>query len=187
MHPAGHRALRELSAASRHLCEHWSTLAGRLAGPEAVVLRAGADSAAELLSELGPLAAGRDVPVEPAADGLGAVLGGVRGTLADRFLERNQALRAAVLDVQHVTTLLAYLESLARSGDDVELADFCARWQELLWAHENAARGLAIAAAADPDHAIAPADGSPVGRAAHRAAAVAGAAGEWIDRRRSSD
>ncbi|UGS35454.1 hypothetical protein DSM104329_01842 [Capillimicrobium parvum] len=186
MHPAAHHALRELSAAGRHLTEHWSVLAGRLAGPESVVLRAGADSAAGMLTELYPMGAARDVPLEPAADALGAALGGVRGRLADRFLERNQALRAAVLDVQHVTTLLAYVEALVRNDGDDELADACAGWQERLWAHENAARGLAIAAAEDPDQAIAPADGSPVGRAAHRVASVAGAAGEWVDRQTGS-
>jgi hypothetical protein len=169
MHPAAHRALRELSAAGRHLTEHWSVLAGRLAGAESVVLRAGADSAARMLTELYPLGTARDVPLEPGADGLGAVLGGVRGRLADRFLERNQALRAAVLDVQHVTTLLAYAEALVRNDGDAELGEACAGWQRRLWEHENAARGLAIAAAEEPDHAISPADGSPVGRTAHRA------------------
>jgi hypothetical protein len=158
MHPAVHRALAELLGASRHLCEHWSTLAGRLAGPEAVVLRAGADSAAELLTGLGALA--RERGVEGYASS--PAMEGIRGTLGDRFLERNEALRTAVLDVQHVTTLLAYAEALGRNDGEVELGDFCARWQERLWAHENVARGLAIAAAEEPDQAIAPADGTPV-------------------------
>jgi hypothetical protein len=164
MHPAGHRALAELVTASRHLCERWSTLAGRLAGPEAIVLRAGADAAADLLAELTALAAQRDV-AGGAGDEAGA-LEHIRGTLADRFLERNQALRAAVLDVQHVTTLLPYTETLARNDADDRLAGFCRAWQERLFAHENAVRGLAIAAAVEPDEAIAPADGSPVARAA---------------------
>jgi hypothetical protein len=163
MHPASERALRELTSAVRQLCEHWSMLAGRLAGPEAVVLRPGADSAAELLSELGAAVTARGVEADPSADAPS-----VRPRPTERLVERNQALRSAVLDVQHVTTLLAYLEPLARNDGDAELGEFCARWQGTLWAHENAVRGLAIAAAEDPDHAIAPADGSPVERAAAR-------------------
>lgn len=161
MHPAGHQALTELRAASRLLCERWSTLAGRLAGPEAFLLRTGADHTADLLAEVTAHAREREIDV----DGGSAVdLDHMRPTGGDRFLRRNEALRGAVLDVQHVTTLLAYAKALARNDDDDALVMLYSAWEERLLALEIGARGLAIAAADEPDHAIAPADGSPVER-----------------------
>jgi hypothetical protein len=162
MHPAGRQALVELSAASRLLCERWSTLAGRLAGPEAVLLRNGADHTSDLMAEVGRLAEEREIALDESL----ALPETLReAASSDRFLRRNEALRGAVLDVQYVSTLLAYADAVAASDRDAELGSLCARWQGPMLALENGARGLAIAAADEPDHAIAPADGSPVERA----------------------
>lgn len=162
MHRAGRLALVELGAASQLLCERWSTLAGRLGGPESVLLRNGADHTARLLDEVRALAERRGVDTEESQP----LLEGLREAVPDdRFLRRNEALRGAVLDVQYVSTLLAYTDAVAASDRDAELGSLCARWQGPVLALENGARGLAIAAADEPDHAIAPADGSPVQRA----------------------
>src|ERR671911_107638 len=113
------------------------------------------------------------------ADGLEGS-GAARSAVLDRFLERNQALRLAVGDLEHVTTLLAYL---ARVGDDrghPELAALCRSWEQRLASPSDAVRGAAIGLGGDPDAAIEPLDSSAIGRAAHRTAWALGAAGEWI-------
>lgn len=186
MHAAGHRVLRELFATARQMAEHWSSLAGRLGSDDAAVMREGADAAAELLGEVRAVAARRDVFSEIAAQGVGSTLSVARAGLGDRFLERNQALRLAVLDAQHVVTLLAYLDRLAAGDRDVELAAFCAGWARRLGAFEDAARKAAIASGDDPDLAIHPVDGSLLGRAAHKVAEAAGTVGEWVDRTRAT-
>ena len=185
MHPAENRALRELFATGRQMAEHWSALAGRLGSDDAAAVRDGADAAAEMLGELRAIAARRDVFSELAAQGVGSTLSVARAGLGDRFLERNQALRFAVLDAQHLVTLLAYLDRLAAADRDVELAAFCSGWARRLRAFEDAAREAAIAAGDDPDLAIHPADGSLLGRAAHRVAEAAGSVGEWVDKTRA--
>jgi hypothetical protein len=184
LHPAQNRALRELYAAARQLASHWSTLADRLgAGPGPAELRAGAEAAEELMGELADLTASYGLYGFPAAQGVGARLAGVRNAVADRALERNQALRMAVLDVQHVVTLCAYLAELARARGDERLVEFCGRWERKLKRLESRVRKAAVAEAADPDAAIAPLDDGPVGRAGHRVAGAAGTLGEWFDRR----
>ena len=50
---------------------------------------------------------------------------------------------------------------------------------------EASAREAAIASGDDPDLAIRPADGSAVGRVAHKVAEAAGTVGEWVDRTRA--
>jgi hypothetical protein len=107
----------------------------------------------------------------------------VRPAIPDRALERNQALRFAALDAQHVVTLLAYVANLAASDRDEELRAFCARWERKLRTHERAVRLAAIALGERPDEAIAPTDGSPVGRAGAKVNSALGALGEWVDRR----
>ena len=129
MHPAEHRSYRELHAATGHLEKHWRTLADRLAGtPQAPPLREGADAAAALRHELDGLIEDRDLYGGPASQAAGRSLSLGRNLVSDRFLERNQAVRLAVLDAQHITTLLPYLARLARTRDDEELAEFCERW-----------------------------------------------------------
>ena len=100
---AEHRAIRELHATTRQLRNHWSKLAKRLDEP---FLQEGAQAAQELLDDLEarvPNPQGR-----PAAQSVGTSLAGARG-ISDLLLERNQAFRSALLDLNHVTTLLIYL------------------------------------------------------------------------------
>jgi hypothetical protein len=184
LHPAQNRALRELYAAARQLSRHWSTLADRLgAGDGVLELRAGAQAAEELVGELEDLTAGYGLHGFPAAEGMGARVAGVRNSLADRALERNQALRMAVLDVQHVVTLCGYLVELGRAGGDEKMVEFCGRWERKLKRLESRVRRAAVAEGNDPDAAIVPLDDGPIGRAGHRVATVAGTLGEWFDRR----
>src|SRR5215210_7628782 len=105
-HPAEHRALRELHVFGRQLASHWEKLSHRLGGPEAALLAAGAADARALLTDAAAVMAAR------AASFAGRVVS-ARPSSPDELLERNQALRHALLDVQHVGTLLAYLAALA--------------------------------------------------------------------------
>jgi hypothetical protein len=184
LHPAQNRALRELYAAARQLSRHWSILADRVGAGDGVdELRAGAQAAEELVGELAELTAGYGLYGFPAAQGMGARVAGVRNAVADRALERNQALRMAVLDVQHVVTLCAYLAELGRAGGDEKMVEFCGRWERKLKRLESRVRKAAVAEGADPDAAIVPLDDGPIGRAGHRVASAAGTLGEWFDRR----
>jgi hypothetical protein len=184
LHPAQNRGLRELYAGARQLARHWTTLAGRLgAGPGVDELRAGAQAAEELVVELGELTSGYGLFGFPAAQGAGARMAGVRNAVADRALERNHALRLAVLDVQHVVTLCGYLGALGQTGGDERMVEFCGRWVRKLKRREGRIRKAAVAQAADPDSAVLPLDDGPMGRAGHRLANAAGTLGEWFDRR----
>jgi hypothetical protein len=184
LHPAQNRALRELYAAARQLSRHWSTLAERLgAGDGVAELQAGAQAAEELVGELEELTAAYGLYGFPAAESVGARVAGVRNAFADRALERNQALRMAVLDVQHVVTLCAYLAELGRTGGDEKMIEFCGRWERKLKRLEARVRKAAVAEGTDPDAAIVPLDDGPLGRAGHRMATAAGTLGEWFDRR----
>ena len=187
LHPSEHRGYRELYAFARQLVRHWEELSERLpSGDEATgALADGVAAARRLLDELAQTTPAYDLHGRPAADGLGARSAGARTKLRDRAMDRNQALRFAVLDVQHVTTLLLYLAAVADSRGDERLAGFCRRWERSLRRIENAVRKAAAATGADPDAAIEPLDTSPLGRAAHSAAYAAGSLGEWIDRRRA--
>jgi hypothetical protein len=184
LHPTEHRGLRELYAGARHMAAHWSALGRRLGGgAEAATLADGARTAQGLLDELSEVTARYDVFGYPAAQNVGARIADARNLLGDRALERNQALRLAVLDAQYLTTLLAYLVAAAEHRGDSELAAFCTGWERELARCERSIQGVAVASARNPDAAIAPADGSLAGRAAHGVANVAGTAGEWFDRR----
>jgi hypothetical protein len=101
----------------------------------------------------------------------------------DLLLERNQALRTAVLDVQHVTTLLAYLAQLADGRSDTALAGWLRGWESRLGRFEDEARAIAVAEGGDPERAIQPADGSRAGRAGHAVAVKLGSLGEAVDSR----
>jgi hypothetical protein len=182
MHPAEHRALRELGAFTGQLARHWGALAGRLDGDEAATLGKGAADASTLLDELNPVLEARGLAVRHAAQ-LAGTLAAARPPVTDRLLERNQALRFAVLDVQHCVTLLGYLAHLAAGDGDDELRAFCARWERRLRTHERAVRAAAIALGERPDEAILPADRSAAGRAGQRLSYAVGSVGEWVDRR----
>src|SRR4051794_13116583 len=103
MHPAQHRSLRELFACTRQLRSHWSSLGPRLGGAEGALLEEGAALAGSLLEELPPLASARGGATAGAAAFAGRAAR-ARPPADDRLLERNQALRFALLDVQHVVT-----------------------------------------------------------------------------------
>jgi hypothetical protein len=184
LQPAQNRALRECHAFTRQLAEHWRSLSSRLGpGPPAEPLAHGAELAQELLTDLGERTKRYGLVGGPAAHGIGASLAGARSAVTDRALERNQAARLAVLDGQHVTTLLAYLGALARANGDEELAAWCEGWERRLSAAVDAARRGAVAMGQDPKRAIAPADPGPLGRAGVATATALGTFGEWFDRR----
>jgi len=178
---AEHRGLRELHAAARHLCGHWRKLADRLEGRPGTVLRAGAATTRELLTALEAETRARGVESFPAAHGAGGRAAGLRNSAGDLLLERNQAARGAVLDAQHVSTLLGYLNRLATARGDEELAAFHATWEARMREVEEEARAAAITLGCEPADAVTPAEQGPLGRAGHRVAATVGAAGEAID------
>ena len=181
LHPAEHRALRELHAAGRQLATHWARLAGRLGGAPAAPLREGAVRARRLCGELAEETAKHDLHGFPAAQGAGTQLAGLRNSAGDVILERNQALRLAVLDAEHVATLLRYLAALADRRDDGALAAFHRRWAGEIESARDAVRDAAIALAGDPDDAIGPAERSALGRAGLGAASAVGSLGEAFD------
>lgn len=180
LYPAEHRGLRELHATANQLHRHWAKLADRLGPGPSKALRDGSDAASALLDELSLRGATYEVHGFPAAQGVGLNLAGVRHT-SDRFLERNQALRLAVLDVQHVILLLEWMLALAEQRKDKEWAGFHRWWAHRLGDVHTAIRDAVLVEATDPDHAIEPADPSTAGRAGARVAEAIGTAGEALD------
>jgi hypothetical protein len=183
MHPAEHRALRELYAFTRQLGRHWEALGRRIGGGDGAALQAGAAAARDLLDQLAPVTSERGLPTATMAQ-IASRFASARPGIPDRALERNQALRFAALDAQHVATLLAYIANLAAADGDEELRAFCARWERKLRTHERAVRLAAIALGERPDEAISPADRSLAGRAGAKVNSGIGAFGEWFDGRR---
>ena len=157
------RAVRLLASARRAL----AVAVGRAADADlAKALDRGAAAAEELIEELAPLTARHDLHGKPAAQGAGkSIAGGAR--VRDRFLERNQAARFAIEDLQHVVTLLAYLARASETSGNAELAEFCGRWERKLKRLEGEARKAAAALGADLDGASRPA-GRVHGRARPR-------------------
>ena len=187
LHPAENRGYRELYAYARQVAEHWSSLRDRFPEPlQAEALDAGVKGAEGLIEELEPLTAAHGLHGRPAAQGVGSTLAKQRHAVRDRFLERNQALRFAVEELQHLVTLLAYLGSLARTRGDQGLQEFCGRWERKLKRLEGQARKAAVVLGEDPDAAIERLDPSGVGRAAHGLGYAMGTVGEWVDRQAAS-
>ena len=192
--PAEHRALRELYATGRHLASHWDRLAGRVGGEPAEVLSRGAAAAREMLAELADLTAVHNLHGVPAAQGMGGQLAHLRDA-SDLLLERNQALRGAVLEAAHLGLLLGYLAELATLRGDEDLAGWERGWEDRLRELEGAARKVAVAEGRHPERAVEPAQDSKLGRAGHSVASALGTMGEAIDasvvgravRRRRSD
>ena len=123
--PAEHRALRELYALTRQLGGHWARLNDKL-DPAPDVLARGVDASKQLLDELATRTAAYGLHGVPAATGAGVWTSRLRGA-GDLLLERNQALRGATLDLQHVITLLAYLAALATRRDDLTFGEWLSR------------------------------------------------------------
>ena len=150
MYRAEHRALRELHATGRQLASHWWRLGDRLGGAPAASLQDGAAVARGMVTELAKETAKRGLHGFPAAQGVGSRLAGLRNTAGDLVLERNQALRLAVLDAEHVTTLLAYLAALADKRGDDALAAFHRRWEDEIAEARDTVRDAAIGARRRP-------------------------------------
>ena len=155
MHPARHRALRELGAFGRQMADHWGALAGKFDGPAGDALRDGSQTARDVVDELKTHARARDLEVGPAALFAGRAAR-ARPLAPDRALERNQALRFALLDAQHVLTLVDYLAELALADDDAEAHAACAAWANRLRESERAVRRQAVDIGKHPDDAIEP-------------------------------
>ena len=177
LYPAEHRALRELSAFSRQLVGHWERLGDRLGEP---LLRDGAGTTRELIGELTDRCAVFGIELYPASQGVGGTAAGARG-VSDLLLERNQALRSAVHDIQHVTMVLGYLGELAERRGDASLATWHRGWETRLRTLEEDARAVAVAEGREPDRAIEPAGSGSLGRAGHAVANGLGTLGEAID------
>jgi hypothetical protein len=180
MHPAEHRVLRELTAFSNQLERHWSALGERLGGEDGDLLLAGAGEAAEVRGELEAAGARRGLAAGKAAETVGAITS-ARPPAPDVVLERNQALRWALHDIQHCTVGLRYAARLAAVRHDDALRALLDGWAERLEHRETSVRAAAIALADDPDAAIAPADSSRAGRVGTKIASTLGAVGEWLD------
>jgi hypothetical protein len=181
LYPAEHRALRELYAFTRQLGGHWAKLESKLDDPPEPLGR-GVAASKELLAELAERTAAYGLHGVPAATGAGIWVSRARGA-SDLFFERNQAVRAAVFDVQHVTTLLSYLAAVADQRSDTALAAWLRGWETRLLAIESDMRAAAVAEGADPERAIEPYDGSKLGRGAHAIGVKLGTLGEAYDAR----
>jgi hypothetical protein len=179
--PAEHRSLRELYAMTRQLGGHWARLAHKLE-PAPDVLERGVAASKELLAELADRTAAYGLHGVPAATGAGVWTSRLRGA-GDLLLERNQALRSATLDIQHVITLLAYLAALATRRDDLALAEWLSAWETRLRAIAGEVQAAVVAEAEDPERAVQPYDGSKLGRAGHKLQVGLGTLGEAYDAR----
>ncbi len=179
--PAEHRALRELYAFARQVGGHWSRLADKL-DPAPEVLDRGVEASKELLAELAERTAAYGLHGVPAATGAGVWTSRLRGA-GDLLLERNQALRSSVLDVQHVVTLVAYLGALAAKRNDTALAAWHRGWEVRLVALRDDIHAAAVAEADEPERAVVAYDGSKLGRAGHKIAVGLGTLGEAFDGR----
>jgi len=181
LYPAEHRALRELYAFTRQLGGHWSKLQDKLDDPPSVLAQ-GVEASKALLAELAERTAAHGLHGVPAATGAGIWVSRARGA-SDVFFERNQAMRAAVFDVQHLTTLLGYLAALAEHRSDGELASWLRGWETRLLAIEADMRAAAVAEGTEPERAVQPYDESRLGRAGHAIAVKLGTLGEAFDGR----
>ncbi len=182
LHPAENRGYRELMLTA----EEARTRLRRIGGHLDLDSRTAADKASETIGEmldaLKPALAEHDLHGEFAARGTGARIGTVRAEILDRFLERNQALRFAVDDVEHVTTLLAYVGAVSSSRGKKNLPELCETWERKLQRQVSALRKAAVELGSHPDEAIEPLDPRPVGKAAHGAAVATGTVGEAVDK-----
>ena len=170
LHPAENRGYRELMLTAEEARTRLRRIAGHLDLETRAVCDKGSEALGEMLVALKPALAEHDLHSELAARGTGARIGTVRAEILDRFLERNQALRFAVDDVEHVTTLLAYMASVSASRGKKNLPELCGTWERKLRRQVNALRKAAVELGSNPDDAIEPLDPGALGKAAHRSA-----------------
>jgi hypothetical protein len=182
LHPAENRGYRELMLTA----EEARTRLRRIAGHLDVATRGVCDKSSEALGEMldafKPALAEHDLHSELAARGTGARIGTVRAEILDRFLERNQALRFAIDDVEHVTTLLAYMGAVSASRGKKNLPELCSAWERKLRRQATLLRKAAIELGSQPDEAIEPLDPGALGKAAHGTAVATGTVGEAVDK-----
>jgi hypothetical protein len=183
LHPAEHRAYRELYAACRQLIRRWRRVAPALEGtPVGDRLEEGAAETSVLLTELAPRTANFGLYGGPTAQGVGARIADLRTVITDRGGDTGLVVRSAVLDIEHVTTLLRHLAELARARGDRNMAGFCEEWAVRLESNLDAVREGAVELGSDPDRTSAPLNASVVNRAAHGVGWVFGSVGEAVDR-----
>ena len=183
LHPAEHRAYRELYASGRQLVTRWRRVGSAL--DDTTVGERLVDGAAEtsvLLTELAPRTATYGLYGSPLAQGMGARFADLRSALLDRSGDTGLVVRSAVLDMEHVTTLLRQLAELARARGDRNMAGFCEEWAGRLESTLDTVREAAVELGADPDRTSAPLGDSAVNRAAHGVGWVFGSIGEAVDR-----
>ena len=182
LHPAEHRAYRELYVVSRHLVHRWARVGTLLEGtPVGESLQRGAAEAQRLLEELGPRTEAYGLHGGPMAQGLGVGLADLRTGITDRGADTGLVARFAVLDAEHLTTLLRQLAELARARGDHDLAGFCEEWAVRFESQLDAVRQGAVELGADPDRVAAPVNDSLLNRIAHGVGWTFGAVGEGID------
>jgi hypothetical protein len=183
LHPAEHRAYRELYAASRQLITRWRRVGSALEDtPVGARLEDGAAETSVLLTELAPRTASYGLYGSPTAQGMGARLADLRTAFMDRGGDTGLVVRSAVLDMEHVTTLLRHLAELSRARGDRNMAGFCEEWAARLESTLDAVREAAVELGADPDRTSAPLSDSTVNRAAHGVGWVFGSIGEAVDK-----
>jgi hypothetical protein len=183
LHPAEHRAYRELYVSCRQLVNRWGRLIEALKGTESgETLQVGASRVRELLEALPARTEPYGLHGGIAAQGLGARIADVRGAVTDRSVDTGMVMRLAVLDVEHVTTLLGHLAALAGARSDRELTSVCREWEATMRPQVKAVRKEAVELGSHPDRAAAPLDSSLLGRVAHGAGWVMGSVGEAVDR-----
>jgi len=178
LHPAENRGYRELMLTAEEARTRLRRISGHLDPKARAVADRGSAALGEMLDELRPALAEHDLHGEVAARGTGARIGTVRAEVLDRFLERNQALRFAIDDVEHVATLLAYMSAVSTAREKTNLPELCVAWERKLRRNITALRKAAIGLGSRPDDAIEPLDPTPIGKAAHAAAGTTGAVGE---------
>jgi hypothetical protein len=183
LHPAEHRAYRELYAVSRHLVHRWARIGTLLEGTAiGDSLQRGAAEARRLLEELKPRTEAYGLYGGPMAQGLGARLADLRTGITDRGADTGLVVRFAVLDAEHLTTLLRQLAELARARQDRDLAGFCEDWAVPFEAELDAVRQAAVELGRDPDRVAAPVVDAVINRVAHGVGWTFGAVGEGIDK-----
>jgi hypothetical protein len=146
------------------------------------VLKRGSKRVGALLEALEPRTAKYGLHAGPAVQGVGATLANARAAVGDRSVDTGMVLRLAVLDIEHIETLLSHLSAMALARGDSKLAGFCDKWASAIRPEVEAVKKVAVNLGIDPERAAAPLDGSLLGRVAHSVGWVIGSVGETVDR-----